>query len=196
MVSEENSMQPSTTTQQSSLVSREAIRRRTLTLGLILEEEEGGIYKTPARRSRPSREELSSIRSFHSPLTFQQHIRTLSVPSYCPDTRFPDLQTQSRPAFHSPVEARTVHVTRMSTFTSTTATAPLPQMLGDAHCGLCTTTPSHRLIPCQHTVCYDHLLLGHDAESLIQSICAKCHQVSYMTLNSPASFHLRHPSVL
>lgn len=189
-------MQPSTTTQQSSRLSRQVIRRRTLTLGLILEEEEGGIYKTPIRRSRPSREELSSIRSSHSPLTFQQHIRTLSLPVHCPDTRFPDLQTQSRPAYHSPVEARTVHVTRMSTFTSTTTTTPLPQMLGDAHCGLCTTTPSHRLIPCQHTVCYDHLLLGYDAESLMQSVCAKCHQVSQMPLNSPASFHLRHPSVL
>lgn len=195
MVSVEVSAQLPTTNQQSSRSSRQSLHRRTLTLGLILEEEDS-LRKAPAQRSRPSPTELSSIRSFQSPLTFQQHIRALSLAqtsAHCPDIGFTGLQSGNRPALDSLREVCTVHVTRSSTFTraatppaetTTTTTARPTQMLGDVHCARCKSSPSHRLIPCQHSVCYDHLLLGHDGESSVQSVCAKCHQVSQLT-----SFH-------
>lgn len=58
----------------------------------------------------------------------------------------------------------------------------LPAQLGDAKCAPCTSHPSHRIIPCRHSICYDHLLLGHDQESRVSSLCAKCGQVCFCCL--------------
>lgn len=49
--------------------------------------------------------------------------------------------------------------------------------LGDRDCNSCISRPTHNLVPCQHTVCYDHLLLGHDAESSVPTFCGRCNKV-------------------
>lgn len=52
------------------------------------------------------------------------------------------------------------------------------KLLGDLKCTACISRPTHKIVPCQHPVCYDHLLVGHDEESAVASLCARCHQVS------------------
>ncbi|KAI5203040.1 hypothetical protein E4T38_05337 [Aureobasidium subglaciale] len=43
--------------------------------------------------------------------------------------------------------------------------------IGGTQCGPCVQQPSHRLVPCQHTVCYDHYLAHPDGAP---ARCARC----------------------
>ncbi|THW16932.1 hypothetical protein D6D24_04185 [Aureobasidium pullulans] len=43
--------------------------------------------------------------------------------------------------------------------------------IGAPQCHACVSNPSHRLLPCQHTVCYDHFLAHPEGASLR---CARC----------------------
>lgn len=58
--------------------------------------------------------------------------------------------------------------------------------VGSSSCQACTFRPSHRLAPCQHTVCYDHCLAGFDAESSNQSLCGMCRQASQSSFTKPS----------
>ncbi|KAI5198893.1 hypothetical protein E4T39_06513 [Aureobasidium subglaciale] len=46
-----------------------------------------------------------------------------------------------------------------------------PSRIGGTKCSACVQHPSHRLIPCHHTVCYDHYLAHSDGAS---ARCARC----------------------
>lgn len=46
--------------------------------------------------------------------------------------------------------------------------------IGAPQCHACVSNPSHRLLPCQHTVCYDHFLAHPEGASLR---CARCLKV-------------------
>lgn len=48
---------------------------------------------------------------------------------------------------------------------------------GSFDCTVCLSRPTHRLVPCQHTLCFDHLLLAHDVDAHSPSSCVRCDQV-------------------
>ena len=50
--------------------------------------------------------------------------------------------------------------------------------LGGTQCNSCDSYPSHRLIPCDHPVCYDHFLEHDSEESRSSAVCARCLKVS------------------
>ncbi|KAK8210383.1 hypothetical protein M8818_003553 [Zalaria obscura] len=60
----------------------------------------------------------------------------------------------------------------------TAAVAMAPLHIGSTACRGCIYSPTHRLMPCFHHVCYDHMLEGYDEESSVNSLCGLCHQAS------------------
>jgi len=55
-------------------------------------------------------------------------------------------------------------------------------VLGDKECKSCERSPTHKLVPCEHTLCFNHLLLGRDLDASKLSTCVYCDQVTFMHL--------------
>jgi len=53
-------------------------------------------------------------------------------------------------------------------------------ILGDKECMSCERSPTHKLVPCAHTLCFNHLLLGRDLDASKLSTCIRCKQVTSM----------------
>lgn len=70
-----------------------------------------------------------------------------------------------------------VHSSTSASSASLKQATMISSPLGSSECRICARRPTHKLIPCQHGVCYDHLLVGYDSESEVSSLCARCRQV-------------------
>ncbi|KAK5006509.1 hypothetical protein LTR28_006413, partial [Elasticomyces elasticus] len=97
------------------------------------------------------------------------------------------VKKQNYKAMHSPSEAKVLDNLNAA-FNNNDKNLQNSQ-IGARACTDCNLKPSHKLWPCQHTVCYHHILYGPDTDSHTPVYCGHCQKVKFST--TPVQYQYR-----